>query len=664
MSSESFEAPAIEFLQERLPQYSFEGFIAQGGMGAVYKARQISLDRDVAVKVLPLALSTNADFRESFSKEAKAMARLNHPNLIGVFDSGDIDGMLYIVMEFIEGCSLHESAYGQVVDPAQAAAIVKGICDGLAHAHEHGIIHRDIKPANILLNTKAEPKIGDFGLAHTLGADQTGVIMGTPGYTAPEIFEDPDQAGPLADIYSVGVILQQLLTGVDPAGNEGAPTQASGNLILDGIWRKATRPNPTMRYQSVVELGADLQKWLDQKKSRNRRGAPSGPVGLPSPVRGTRKGPPVATAGTDSDGAGLVLKIAAIVLVCVVIWFVFRGNRNKDVAVEKAPPAKVSSLLDSLPPGADPLAGSPSPKSDPDIRVSSPDPASPPMPAEVDPLAVVSRDEPDEDPPAIEPQANDPTETPAPERPADLPPGDPELRQRAISLILEARKKRDALLLQNSNPLEAFLKDRARDADQEEAKLLGQLAEACEKGWLPDPESLPELNGNVATVYQRAFDEQKTIESAHQAELVRIRDFYVPKLTKAAEQSFDAELKERLTAQAEEASDVAAWIAKLAPEPEREVVAIQSVNRGFVGRWVITTPDDVTQWLVEENGVVTINDGEWKGKTAIWKLMPDGTVEVHWPDKPRPYIFSPDGNGGWSGKTSFNKTVTMVPGNW
>lgn len=670
MSNEAFEAPGIEFLQEHLPQYAFEGFIAQGGMGAVYKARQVSLERDVAIKVLPLALSKDADFRECFTREAKAMARLNHPNLIGVFDSGDVEGMIYIVMEFIEGSSLHESAWGQVVDPAQAAAIVKGICGGLAHAHEHGIVHRDIKPANILLTTKAEPKIGDFGLAQTLGSSETGMVMGTPGYTAPEIFEDSAQAGPLADIYSVGVILHQLLTGIDPAGNEGPPTQASGHLLLDAIWRKATRPNPAMRYQSVAEMGNELQKWLGQRSSSRR--PQSAARGLPPSVRGQRKGVPPVTASAESDGSGLVLlKIAAVALLSVAAWFLYSLFGQKPVAVEKkaAGPedGRVASITDSRPPSDDPLEEALPTNPDGIAPAPAPSPVPPPMPEEMNPLEVAAGDPPDEDEDGDKPTSgtNDlvPSGNPTPETVADLPPGDPALLEKATAILLEARKKRDAQLLQNARPLQSFLKDRARAAEQDEADLLGQLAEACESGWLPDPETLPELNATVQTVYQRTHGEQSTIESAHRVELNRIRDFYVPKLRAAAEETTDEELKKRLIAQADSASDVPAWVEKLAPEPERKVVAFRPVNRGFVGRWVVTV-DDVTQWIADENGIVTINDGQWKGKTANWKLMPDGTVEVHWPDKPRPYILSSDGKGGWTGKTSFGKVLTVLPGNW
>ena len=125
MNENAFQAPAPEYLAELLPQYDIECFIAQGGMGAVYKGRQISLDRHIAIKVLPREMGENEEFRESFVAEAKAMARLNHPNLLGVFDYGNVEGMPYIVMEYVEGGSLYEASLNQAIEPAQAVAISK-----------------------------------------------------------------------------------------------------------------------------------------------------------------------------------------------------------------------------------------------------------------------------------------------------------------------------------------------------------------------------------------------------------------------------------------------------------------------------------------------------------------------------------------------------------
>lgn len=263
MSSTPFEAPTLEALAGLLPAYEFQAFIAQGGMGAVYKARQRSLDRDVAIKILPRELGEDPEFRQSFETEARAMARLNHPNLIGVYDSGDVDGMLYIAMEYVNGKSLYYSAYNLAVDPAQAVTIVKGICDGLAHAHEYGVIHRDIKPANILLTPKREPKIGDFGLARPSGTEGPGLIMGTPGYTAPEVIDHPEHADRRSDIYAVGVILYELLTGRRQEPNCPLPSAVGGcDRALDTIWQNATHPNPAFRYSDAGLMSKALDEWM------------------------------------------------------------------------------------------------------------------------------------------------------------------------------------------------------------------------------------------------------------------------------------------------------------------------------------------------------------------------------------------------------------------
>lgn len=245
------------------PGYEFQGLIACGGMGAVYAAVQRSLDREVAFKVLPREFGNDAAFRAGFETEAKAMARLNHPNLIGVYDFGNADGMLYIVMEYVPGQSLFHSAHGVAIDPGEVVRLITGICHGLAHAHKHGIIHRDIKPANILLDLQAEPKIGDFGLARPVEnkAAEGEEIFGTPHYTAPEVVHSPYQVDHRADIFSVGVMLHELLTGRLPADDPRSPSAiAHCDPRFDNVVRRATDPNPENRYTSADDIIADLQK--------------------------------------------------------------------------------------------------------------------------------------------------------------------------------------------------------------------------------------------------------------------------------------------------------------------------------------------------------------------------------------------------------------------
>ncbi len=259
----TFQAPEIEEVARLFPAYDVHALIACGGMGAVYQVTQRSLDRIAAIKILPREFSTDEEFRQGFESEAKAMAKLNHPNLIGVYDFGEADGMLYIVMEYVNGKSLFHSTHGQAVDPSDALRIVSETCSGLENAHSHGILHRDIKPANILLDSNASPKIGDFGLARALESQiQEGEqIFGTPGYTAPEVLEPPFSFDQRADVFSVGVMLHELLTGSLPDADPRPASQiVRCNPKLDAIIRKATHPDPAQRFSTAAELGAELDK--------------------------------------------------------------------------------------------------------------------------------------------------------------------------------------------------------------------------------------------------------------------------------------------------------------------------------------------------------------------------------------------------------------------
>ncbi len=272
-----FDPPEPAELSALLDGYEVTDLIATGGMGAVYRATQNSLDRPVAIKLLPSELNDQT-FREQFEAEAKAMARLNHPNLIGIYDFGQTDGMPYIVMELVPGKSLYYSCYQKAIDQTTVCELIIGICRGLAHAHDAGIIHRDIKPANILLDPDAKPKIGDFGLASE-GDAEGGMIFGTPGYAAPEILaEDGDcSLGVASDIYAVGVILYELLTGRLPETPPRPPsTITKCDPRLDAVFRRATRRNPAMRYQSAAALATELEELLPNLGKDNRRAIRTG----------------------------------------------------------------------------------------------------------------------------------------------------------------------------------------------------------------------------------------------------------------------------------------------------------------------------------------------------------------------------------------------------
>ena len=270
MTATPLEPTDINSLAELLPAFEVERLIARGGMGAVYKARQRSLDRDVAIKILSRELGDDPLFRDSFQAEAKAMARLNHPNLVKVFDTGDLNGLLYIVMEYVPGKSLFHSAHGIAIDPKQAVEIVIGVCRGLAHAHEKGIIHRDIKPANILLTPQREPKIGDFGLARCTRSNIDGLAMGTPDYMAPELISQPEKGDPRSDVHAIGVVLRELLTGV-PAGTANVSKAVVSDLTLAAICRKATHADPVLRYPDAASFALQLTQWMDSKTSKTAK---------------------------------------------------------------------------------------------------------------------------------------------------------------------------------------------------------------------------------------------------------------------------------------------------------------------------------------------------------------------------------------------------------
>lgn len=679
MSNPAFEAPGLEYLGARLPQYEFLEFIAQGGMGAVYKARQISLDREVAIKVLPHELGEDEEFRESFTKEARAMAKLNHPNLIGVYDSGCVDGMPYIVMEYIEGSSLHDSCWGQIVDPEQAVMITKAICDGLGNAHEHGIIHRDIKPANILLNLKAVPKIGDFGLAHASDSDEAGLVMGTPGYTAPEVFLDPNQAGPLADIYSVGIILHQLLTGTDPTLREGPPSEATGRIRLDAIWRKATQPQPGARYGSVGEMALDLQKWLDNKSGAMVTGVPArqgGALTVPfNPRNRSIASAPMMPVNQGSGGMGMLMKVAALGVLLAAAWFAYGLRqddkiKNNELANNEEAPPESPAIPGGHPPRAtvkrDPVPA-PAPVADPAI----PKPVIP-DPVISDPVASHSDPESNPDPAPVpdpvtpEPVVPDQMATVDP-RPG-IPPGNPELRQRAAALIAEEQTKRNNLLLKNVQPLQAILREQASRAYGDHARFLKDFADACSNGLVADLDDADKLSEKVSLVYQKCLSEQESILKQYELAVTRIRDFYVPMLEKAVEESSDDTVKEQLLAQVERALDVNNWVALLAPGQTLIAASITVVEgevapapigggggHGFVGTWDVVS-DNVTKWETTADGTITVVGPGWQGQ---WKILDDGTLQITFGGKP-PYSLERDG-AGWSGTTGYKRPIRVTP---
>lgn len=326
----TFEAPTPEYLAEHFPGYDIVNLVACGGMGAVYQAVQRSLDRPVALKILPREFGADASFRAAFEAEAKAMAKLNHPNLIGVYDFGEVDGMLYIIMEYVAGGSLYHASYGSRLDPREAARIVAAVCDGIAHAHEHGILHRDIKPANILLDLQAKPKIGDFGLARPIGTHESDseAVFGTPHYTAPEVLNRPTAVDARADIFSIGVVLHELLTGQVPAADPRLPSMISGcDLRFDEIVRTATNPVPEMRYTNAAVMAKALHS-LEEAIGRATHLVATRPGIAPSrgPAPLRRVVPAQRPTIKQKSGAGVLTTLLILGAVIAAAWYIVKSG--------------------------------------------------------------------------------------------------------------------------------------------------------------------------------------------------------------------------------------------------------------------------------------------------------------------------------------------------
>ncbi|MGJ8725668.1 MAG: protein kinase domain-containing protein [Roseibacillus sp.] len=370
-----FELLPAEEVENLLPSYSQISFLAKGGMAAVYRGVQTSLERPVAIKMLPAEFGADESFRLRFVAEGKAMARLNHPNLVGIFDFGQVDNLLYLVMEFVEGQTLHEHAYGSPMDELEAVDLCQKVADGLAHAHEHGILHRDIKPANVLLDKNLNPKLGDFGLAEGDEREEgDDLVFGTPGYTSPEVMANPAAADEKADIFAIGIMLYELITTTLPADPYQPPSRvANTDPRIDPIIATAIQPDPNHRYASASELAASLKSLHEKMKAAPRKklatkgssgsaartlkvDAPAPPKDFPNPgsvlATGDSNGgsaapprsPAPAMAGAAPSNLPLIRNLIIIGMLCAAIavaWDALKGkqariDKENQVQIEKA----------------------------------------------------------------------------------------------------------------------------------------------------------------------------------------------------------------------------------------------------------------------------------------------------------------------------------------
>lgn len=269
--------------ETRFGPYLIEGELGTGGMGVVYRARHVELERPVALKILRDAVQANPKVVERFHREALAVAKLRHPNIVLVHDAGRVDAIPYLAMELVEGETLAALLERNELDLEQRVRVLSKVAEAVHHAHENGIIHRDLKPGNILVDAAREPHVVDFGMAHladsTVQLTHTGAVMGTPLYMAPEQVRGAvKEIGVPTDVYALGVILYEMLTGHVPFQGDNAtmvyhqilaadpkPPRSENPQVpadLETICFKAMTKESDRRYADAASLAADLKAWL------------------------------------------------------------------------------------------------------------------------------------------------------------------------------------------------------------------------------------------------------------------------------------------------------------------------------------------------------------------------------------------------------------------
>ena len=296
--------PSREAVAAVFPQLEILELIGKGGMGVVFKARQPRLDRLVALKLLPQNPGADPAFAERFNREARVLARLSHPNIVAVHDFGQAGPFFYLLMEFVDGVNLRQAMRAGRFTPPQALALVPKICDALQYAHEEGVLHRDIKPENLLLDMRGRLKIADFGIAKLLGDAKditltaSGSTIGTPHYMAPEQLERPHDVDQRADIYSLGVVFYEMLTGELPIGRFAPPSEkAPMDPRVDQVVLRTLEKERERRFQSAGDVKTQVEQ-ITASPAPERPGT-EGPGSLGS----GGPGPPLASSPTAPVGS-------------------------------------------------------------------------------------------------------------------------------------------------------------------------------------------------------------------------------------------------------------------------------------------------------------------------------------------------------------------------
>lgn len=335
-------APVAAPVDRAPPGYEILGELGRGGMGVVYKARQAGLNRVVALKMILAGAHAAQEERKRFLAEAESIARLSHRGIVAVHDVGEHDGLPYFSLEYCSGGNLAEKLAGTPLQPAAAAALLLPIATAVQAAHEADVIHRDLKPSNVLLAADGAPKVTDFGLAKRLdaaGQTQTGAVMGTPSYMAPEQAQGRKDVGPAADVYALGAIFYECLTGRPPftaatpldtlmlvVTEEPVPPRRLNAKVprdLETVALKCLGKDPARRYGSAADLASDLARFLAGEPIRAR------PVGaLVRAARWARRNPAVASLAT-------LVALALTVGTVVSALFAFDAREQARIASDR-----------------------------------------------------------------------------------------------------------------------------------------------------------------------------------------------------------------------------------------------------------------------------------------------------------------------------------------
>jgi serine/threonine protein kinase len=329
------EVPGYEVLEE----------LGRGGMGVVYRARHLGLNRVVALKMVLDARHASAEELARFRSEAEAVAALQHPNIVQIFECGTHAGLPFFTLEYVPGGSLAAKVRERPLPPAESARLTEQLARGVAYAHDMGIVHRDLKPGNVLLAADETPKITDFGLAKRLGLrsaedalTRTGSILGTPSYMAPEQASPEREVGPAVDVWALGAILYRLITGRPPfqaatpletirqveSAEPAAPRRLNPAVPedLNTVCLKCLQKDPERRYASADALADDLRRFLNGEHVLAR------PVSRFERIwRWGRRNPALAVLS-----AALLLVLAASLPVMTILWQ--RAESQRALAVE------------------------------------------------------------------------------------------------------------------------------------------------------------------------------------------------------------------------------------------------------------------------------------------------------------------------------------------